>query len=68
MSHVGIWGKSILASGNRNCKGPTVVDGWLWKQRKEASVAGIGCKREETADLIGELRNDYLVSDSSHLS
>lgn len=36
--------------------------GWLWKQEKEASVAGIGCKGriivEETADLIGDLFNE----------
>ena len=42
VSHVAVWGKSILPSGSRVCS-PTVVGGWLWKQEKEARAAETGC-------------------------
>ena len=53
MSHVAIWGKSILPSGNRVCS-PTVVGGWPWKQEKEARVAETGCwKRRIVGEPVG---------------
>lgn len=51
-------GEEHLSLGNRMCEDPTVVGGWLWKQKKEARVAETGRQRRrivgETVDGIGE--------------
>lgn len=51
-------GEEHLSLWNRMCEDPTVVGGWLWKQKKEASVDETGRQRRrrvgETVDGIGE--------------